>query len=261
GGTSLSRPDAWLQRGAHRPGRRTLRHYRHRQGRRVRQSHLILSWRGHDGWRLPGPRRSEGHNPRLYRGRRHPGPRRGADRRPHTRRPPSTGAGRHRHRHRSDRRQGGPLHARPDLGKTVAFPLDWVGPSRLFSEIFRMRKSTLPLFCAGLLGLGMFAALAQDAPRFGTWGVDLSAMDKSVRPGDNFSDYVTGTWAKSAVIPPDRSRIGGFTDLQILSEKRLRAIIDELHTRPANRLTVDERKLRDFYDSWMNTAAIEAKGL
>ena len=124
-----------------------------------------------------------------------------------------------------------------------------------------MRKSALPLFCAGLLGLGMLAALAQDAPRFGTWGVDLSAMDKSVRPGDNFSDYVTGTWAKTAVIPPDRSRIGGFTDLQILSEKRLRAIIDALHARPAARLTVDERKLRDFYDSWMDTAAIEAKGL
>jgi putative endopeptidase len=124
-----------------------------------------------------------------------------------------------------------------------------------------MRKSALPLFCAGLLGLGMLTALAQDAPRFGTWGVDLAAMDKSVRPGDNFSDYVFGTWQKSAVIPPDRSRIGGFTDLQILSEKRLRAIIDDLHTRPAAQLTADERKLRDFYDSFMDTAAIEAKGL
>ena len=120
-----------------------------------------------------------------------------------------------------------------------------------------MRKSALPLFCAGMLGLGMLAALAQDAPRFGTWGVDLAAMDKSVRPGDNFSDYVFGTWQKSAVIPPDRSRIGGFTDLQILSEKRLRAIIDDLHTRPAAQLTADEHKLRDFYDSFMDTAAIE----
>ncbi len=123
------------------------------------------------------------------------------------------------------------------------------------------RKSSLGLFCAGLMGLGLVAALAQDAPRFGSWGVDLAAMDKSVRPGDNFSDYVTGAWARNAVIPPDRTRIGGFTDLQILSEKRLRAILDELHTRPAARLSADERKLRDFYDSFMDTARIEADGL
>jgi putative endopeptidase len=123
------------------------------------------------------------------------------------------------------------------------------------------RKSTIALFCTGLLGLSVLAALGQDAPRFGSWGVDLSAMDKSVRPGDDFAKFATGTWEKTAVIPPDRSRIGGFTDLQILSEKRLRAIMDELHSRPAAQLSVDERKLRDFYDSWMDTRTIEAKGL
>jgi putative endopeptidase len=127
------------------------------------------------------------------------------------------------------------------------------------------RKSSLVLLCAGLLGAGVlagsYAAWAQDAPRFGSWGVDLAAMDRSVKPGDNFSSYVTGTWEKNAVIPADRSRIGGFTDLQILSEKRLRAIVDDLHARPGARLSVEERKLRDFYDSFMDTAAIETKGL
>ena len=86
-------------------------------------------------------------------------------------------------------------------------------------------------------------------------------MDKSVKPGDNFAAYATGTWEKGAVIPADRSRIGGFTDLQILSEKRLRTIVDDLHARPAASLNVDERKLKDFYDSFMDTAAIEANGL
>jgi putative endopeptidase len=123
------------------------------------------------------------------------------------------------------------------------------------------RKSALALFSAALLGTGLLAALAQDAPRFGTWGVDLAAMDKSVKPGDDFSKFATGTWEKAAVIPPDRSRIGGFTDLQILSEQRLRNIMDELHSRPAAQLNVDERKLKDFYDAWMDTKAIEANGL
>jgi putative endopeptidase len=124
------------------------------------------------------------------------------------------------------------------------------------------RNASLALFCAGLMGAGLLtAALAQDAPRFGAWGVDLAAMDKSVRPGDNFAAYANGTWEKNAVIPADRSRIGGFTDLQILSEKRLRVILDDLHARPAAQSTVDERKLKDFYDSFMDTTAIEANGL
>ena len=48
-------------------------------------------------------------------------------------------------------------------------------------------------------------------------------MDKSVKPGDNFFDYVNGEWLKTAVIPPDRSQTGSFQDLQILSETRMSA--------------------------------------
>src|ERR1700677_247995 len=48
-------------------------------------------------------------------------------------------------------------------------------------------------------------AVAQDTshhPVLGGWGVDLTSMDKSVKPGDNFFMYVNGTWYKNAVIPP-----------------------------------------------------------
>jgi putative endopeptidase len=123
------------------------------------------------------------------------------------------------------------------------------------------RKSIIALVCAGFLGSGVLLALAQEAQHYGTWGVDLSAMDKSVRPGDSFFDYVNGTWSKNAVIPPDRSRIGGFVDLQILSEQRLRAIMADLHSRPPAKLSDEEKKVRDFYESYEDTAAIEAKGL
>src|SRR5579864_6558305 len=97
--------------------------------------------------------------------------------------------------------------------------------------------------------------------QYGAWGVNLSAMDRSIRPGDNFFDYVNGTWLKNAVIPADRSATGAFQDLRILSETRMRAILAQLDREPPRRLTVEEKKLRDLYDAFMDQKQIEERGL
>ena len=47
-------------------------------------------------------------------------------------------------------------------------------------------------------------------------GLDLSAMDTSVRPQDDFYNFVNGKWAKTAQIPADKSTWGTF---QILRDK------------------------------------------
>src|SRR3954470_17645463 len=102
---------------------------------------------------------------------------------------------------------------------------------------------------------------AQSAPKFGTWGVDLTSLDKAVKPGDNFFLYINGGWLKTAEIPADRSSTGSFQDLQILSEERLKTIVADLKKKPDNRLSGEERKLRDLYDAFVDTQAIETRGL
>src|SRR3984957_20086967 len=114
------------------------------------------------------------------------------------------------------------------------------------------------LLALALLTLPAFAA---DKPQFGQFGVDLGAMDKSVKPGDNFFSYTNGNWLKTAVIPPDRSQTGSFQDLQILSETRMRAIVDDLEKKSYAQLSPDEKKLRDLYDAFEDTTAIEPAGL
>ena len=57
------------------------------------------------------------------------------------------------------------------------------------------RLPALVLLCGALAAT---TALAQNA-QLGKWGVDLSSMDKSVKPGDNFFNYVNGGWLKTAV--------------------------------------------------------------
>jgi predicted metalloendopeptidase len=80
-------------------------------------------------------------------------------------------------------------------------------------------------------------------PSFGTWGVDLSAMDRSIKPGDDFFLYSNGNWLKAAVIPPDRASTGSFQDLQILSENRMKEIVAGIEQRNYVELNPEERKI------------------
>jgi putative endopeptidase len=123
-----------------------------------------------------------------------------------------------------------------------------------------MKKIALTL--AALACALSATANAQSAkPAFGAWGVDLTAMDTSVKPGDDFFLYVNGNWLKTAVIPPDRTSTGSFQDLQILSETRMKAIVAEIEAKPVAQLSPEEKQLRDLYDAFEDTAAIDAAGL
>jgi putative endopeptidase len=106
-------------------------------------------------------------------------------------------------------------------------------------------------------GAGLLAA-AQSAvagkPQYGAFGFDTSGMDTSVAPGDDFFGYASGTWAKNTAIPADKARYGMFNVLDDLSRERTRTIIDEESKNP-------DSKIGNAYASFMDEAAIEAKGL
>src|SRR5438067_1917459 len=97
-------------------------------------------------------------------------------------------------------------------------------------------------------------------PVYGTWGVDLSGIDRNTRPGDDFFRFANGAWFDKAVIPSDRTSSGAFQDLQIQSEDKVRAIVKDLESR-TEALTPDEQRVRDLYRSYVNTARLEQLGL
>lgn len=89
-------------------------------------------------------------------------------------------------------------------------------------------------------------------------GIDLQGMDKTVAPGDDFNLYANGGWMKATPIPADKASYGIFTILGDDTRKKLQALLDESTKSPAND---DIRKIGDFYSSYMDEAAIEAKGI
>ena len=98
------------------------------------------------------------------------------------------------------------------------------------------------------------AQAAAPKPELGAFGFDAAGMDTSVAPGDNFYQFANGTWAKNTPIPADKSNYGMFTKLEDLSRQRTRAIIDEQAKDPNSRIGA-------VYNSFLDTAAIDAKGL
>jgi putative endopeptidase len=129
------------------------------------------------------------------------------------------------------------------------------------------RSYPLTVLAAGALLLGA-AQLLPAAPAveaspgkatIAPWGLDLTARDPSVLPGNDFYRFANGHWLDTHEIPPDRSRWGSFDELQERSLQQMRGILEGL---PADAPPgSNQRKLRDFYQAYLDTDAIERLGL
>lgn len=96
-------------------------------------------------------------------------------------------------------------------------------------------------------------------PRFGSFGFDTDGMDRSVPPGEDFYKFANGGWDARTEIPADRGRYGMFTLLADEAAERVRDLVQAAASSPT--VTGNEKKLGDFYASFMDEAAIEVKGL
>src|SRR5262245_27636257 len=89
--------------------------------------------------------------------------------------------------------------------------------------------------------------------------LDTAGMDRAVSPGDDFFAYANGGWMKTTDIPADRSNYGTGAMLVELTAKRVRELIEDAAAHAAP--NTEARKIGDYYASFMDEAAIEAKGM
>ena len=103
-------------------------------------------------------------------------------------------------------------------------------------------------------------AAASAKPAIGEFGLDLTAGNPDVKPGDDFFAYANGKWYDSFEIPADRASFGVFHELDERSVERVRQIVEEAAAAEVAPGT-PEQKIGDFYASYMDEQAIEARGL
>jgi putative endopeptidase len=89
-------------------------------------------------------------------------------------------------------------------------------------------------------------------------GLDLTAIDKSADPCNDFYQYACGGWLEANPIPPDEASWGRFDVLFEDNQKILRAILEDSAAHPDRSST--DQQLGMFYQSCMAEDAIEKLG-
>jgi putative endopeptidase len=99
-----------------------------------------------------------------------------------------------------------------------------------------------------------------DKPEFGAWGLDISAMEKLVLPGNDFNRYASGAWLARTQIPADKP----MASLRYLMSDRTEARLHELMDKAAATASAEpkdlEGKVGDFYKAFMDEARVEKLG-
>ncbi|HEY2347275.1 MAG TPA: M13-type metalloendopeptidase [Xanthomonadaceae bacterium] len=91
-----------------------------------------------------------------------------------------------------------------------------------------------------------------------TSGLNAADMDKSVRAQDDLYQHINGHWLATTQIPADKATYGVFDMLYDKSLADVRSIIEDAQKAPHND---GERKIGDFYASFMDEGHLETLGL
>jgi putative endopeptidase len=108
-----------------------------------------------------------------------------------------------------------------------------------------------------LLSLTASLGLAQTPTQH---GIDLTSIDTSVKPGDNFYLYANGNWLKRTELPADRVAIGHFQEMADRADRQVADLI-ETAAKSSAAAGTDPRRIADLYHSYMDEATIERLGI
>jgi putative endopeptidase len=93
-----------------------------------------------------------------------------------------------------------------------------------------------------------------------TSGILTEYMDTTVEPGDNFTQYVNGTWVKNTPIPDDKASYGVAYMIYEESEDNVKKIIEESAAGDFAQGS-DEQKVGDMYQSFTDLEKRNAVGV
>ncbi|MFK5857528.1 MAG: M13 family metallopeptidase [Bacteroidota bacterium] len=94
-----------------------------------------------------------------------------------------------------------------------------------------------------------------------TRAINKQHMDTKNSPGDNFFKYVNGGWMVENPIPAEHSQYGAFTVLYENNQKLLRQLIKDVSEQTNIENGSVNQKIRDLYNSGMDTVTIEKAGI
>src|SRR5947207_2072692 len=91
-------------------------------------------------------------------------------------------------------------------------------------------------------------------------GFDISSLDKTCKPCQDFYQFADGGWMANNPIPAAYPSWGRFNELAERNRDTLHKILEEFKNTTSSKGT-NEQKIGDFYCSCMDTEKIESEGI
>lgn len=101
-----------------------------------------------------------------------------------------------------------------------------------------------------------YSANAQSTTKF----IDPANMDLSVKPGDDFYQYASGTWIKNNPVPAKETRWGSFNALRDFNINAVKGLVEEAAADKSAPAGSVKKRVGDFYIAAMDSATIEKLG-
>jgi putative endopeptidase len=90
--------------------------------------------------------------------------------------------------------------------------------------------------------------------------IDPANMDLSVKPGDDFYEYASGTWIKNNPVPAKETRWGSFNELRDFNINAVKTLVTEAAADKSAPAGSVKRRVGDFYAAAMDSVTIEKLG-
>lgn len=109
--------------------------------------------------------------------------------------------------------------------------------------------------------IGCATINAQETSMMQEPGINVSNMDKKVKPSDNFFRFVNGSWLDKTEIPADKTTWGSFNELRQKTDNDALEILVEASKDPKYKSNTDQGKAINLYKTIMDTVGRNKKGL
>ena len=116
-------------------------------------------------------------------------------------------------------------------------------------------KLTRHIAALGILASG-YTASAQSPAKF----IDPANMDLSVKPGDDFYTYASGTWIKNNPVPAKETRWGSFNELRDFNINAVKGLVEDAVADKSAPIGSVKKRVGDFFAAAMDSTAIEKLG-
>lgn len=89
--------------------------------------------------------------------------------------------------------------------------------------------------------------------------INVTNLDSTVNPGNDFYQFATGGWQKLNPIPDEYARYGSFDKLREENQKQIQELIEELG-KAEHKAGTNAQKIGDLYKSGMDSVKLNADG-